>query len=120
VHELSIACAILDASRAAVTERGAGSIEAVRVAVGELTAVDPGLLAHAWEAVTGGGTRLDVEWRPARQHCVACGEDKARTEGTWLRCCPDCGLPVRVEGGRELDLLEIICAEATSARKGAS
>jgi hydrogenase nickel insertion protein HypA len=90
---------------------GGGRLESVTVAVGELSAVEPDLLAFAWEAVTAGGpdagSRLLVEWRPARQTCTACGEVAERAEGTWLRLCPRCELPLRVEGGDELDVLHV-------------
>ena len=36
-----------------------------------------------------------------------CGEVKDRAEGSWLRLCPDCGLPLEVRGGEELDVLEV-------------
>ena len=107
---MSIAAEIRRVSREAVGG-GPGRLEAVRVAVGEFSAVDPELLRYAWDALVGdgpdAGARLDVEWRPAKQSCAACGEDKPRAEGSWLRICPDCGMPLQVEGGRELDVLRV-------------
>jgi hydrogenase nickel incorporation protein HypA/HybF len=83
----------------------------VRVAIGELAAVEPDLLAYAWEAVVAGGpdaqARIEVEWRPARLVCAACGEVAERAPGSWFRLCPTCGQPVRVEGGDELDVLNL-------------
>lgn len=83
----------------------------MRVAVGELSAVEPDLLKFAWEAVTTGGpdagAQLEVEWQPARQFCAACGGDKPRSTGSWLRVCPDCGEPVQVQGGDALDVLQV-------------
>jgi hydrogenase nickel incorporation protein HypA/HybF len=111
VHELSIAEEIYRASRAAVAEHGSGRLERVTVAVGELAAIEPDLLTFAWEAITQGGpdasSSLEVEWRPARQLCTACDAEKPRSEGTWLRLCPDCGSPLNVTGGMELDLLRV-------------
>lgn len=111
MHELSIAHEILRTCHAAVAEHGPGRLETVRVAVGELSAVEPELLRFAWEALTAegvdAGSRLDVEWRPARQHCPSCGEDKPRAAGSWLRVCPDCGTVVEVSGGDELDVLQL-------------
>jgi Zn finger protein HypA/HybF involved in hydrogenase expression len=83
----------------------------VRVAIGELAAVEPDLLAFAWEALTAegpdAGSRLEIIWCPADQRCASCGEVKDRAEGSWLRLCPDCGLPLEVRGGEELDVLEV-------------
>jgi hydrogenase nickel incorporation protein HypA/HybF len=107
---MSIAVGIHRASRGVLTDPG-GRLETVRVAVGELTAVDPDLLGYAWEALVEGGpdadARLEVEWCPTRQFCVTCGEDKPRANGSWLPACPDCDMPLQVEGGRELDVLQV-------------
>lgn len=111
MHELSIASEVYRTSRSAVAEHGGGRLIAVRLAVGELTAIEPELLSFAWEALLAGsadvGARLDVEWRPARQHCAACDAAKPRSEGSWLRLCPDCGQPLAVSGGDELDVLSV-------------
>jgi hydrogenase nickel incorporation protein HypA/HybF len=111
LHEMGLAMSIYRACREAVAGHGAGTIEWVRVAVGELSAVEPDLLRFAWEAVTtagpDSGARLDIEWCPARQHCPACGEDKPRRENSWLPLCPDCGAPLEVEGGQELEVLQL-------------
>ncbi len=111
MHEMGIACDIYRTCREAVREHGPGRIDRVRVRVGELTGVEPELVAFAWQAVTAGGpdagSSLDVEWRPADQRCPACGEVKARPEATWLRLCPDCGRPLEVRGGTELEVVDL-------------
>ena len=111
MHEMGIAVEIHRTCRKAVREHGPGRIETVRIAIGELAAVEPDLIAFAWEAVTAdgpdAGSTLDITWCPARQFCSACGELKERSEGSWLRLCPDCGQPLRVDGGDELDILEV-------------
>ena len=110
MHELSLAQDVL---RMCAAQLGGepGRIERVRIAVGELSAVDPDLLRFAWEAVTNGGRHegaaLEVDWRPALQRCDACGEEPERATGSWLRHCPRCGGALRVEGGQELDVLEL-------------
>ena len=55
MHELGIATEIYRVSRRAGDERGAGALERVKVAVGELSAVEPDLLRFAWEAVVRDG-----------------------------------------------------------------
>jgi hydrogenase nickel incorporation protein HypA/HybF len=108
---MSIASEIRRIGRSTVEKNGDGRLESVTVAVGELTGIEPRLLEYAWQALTLGGpdegSRLQIEWRPARQFCVACAEWKTRGIGTWLRLCPDCGMPLRVEGGSDLDVLEV-------------
>jgi len=108
---MGLAMSIHRICRDAIASHGGGSLDWVRVAVGELSAVEPELLEFAWQAVIADGpdahARLEVEWHPARQLCAQCGEPKQRVAGSWLRLCPDCGLPLRVEGGDELDVLQV-------------
>jgi hydrogenase nickel incorporation protein HypA/HybF len=111
VHELSIAEEIYRVSRAAVADHGSGRLERVTVAVGELSAIEPDLLSFAWQALTesgpDAGSTLEVEWHAARQFCAACKSDKPRSDGSWLRLCPDCGTPLAVTGGMELDVMRV-------------
>jgi len=111
VHELNLATEIHRTCRATIDARGGGRLDVARVAIGELAAVEPELLVYAWEAVVAAGAdagaRLEVEWHPARQTCPKCGEVKDREAGIWLRLCPECGRPLRVEGGDELDVIEL-------------
>jgi hydrogenase nickel incorporation protein HypA/HybF len=97
--------------REAVREYGAVRLERVKLAVGELAAVEPDLLSFAWEAVTvdgpDEGSILEIDFRPARQTCTTCNADTDRSEGSWLRLCPTCGMPLVVQGGDELDVLEV-------------
>lgn len=115
MHEMSLAFEIHRMSRAVADRNGTGRIEAVKVAIGELSAVEPDLLAYAWEALTAGGSdagsRLEIEWHAARQTCPRCREIRERAPGSWLRLCPDCGAPLRVQGGTELDLLEVVLGD---------
>ncbi len=116
MHELSLATEVHRACRQRINEAGGGRLERVSLAVGELSAVEPELLAFAWEAVVQGGpdegALLDVEWRPARQRCESCGDIPERAPGTWLRLCPHCERPLLVEGGGELDILRFSYAPA--------
>lgn len=111
MHELNLATEIHRTCRATIDARGGGRLDEVRVAIGELAAVEPELLVYAWEAVVSGGpdagARLEVEWHAARQTCPGCGEVKDREPGDWLRLCPTCGGPVRMEGGDELDVIDL-------------
>jgi len=97
--------------RETIESHGGGRLEKVRMAVGELSAVEPDLLIYAWEAVVDetrdAAAELEVVWHRANQHCSACGEAKVRSEGSWLRVCPDCGMPLQVDGGDELDILDL-------------
>lgn len=120
MHELGIAAEARRRARAGLPEP-ALRLARVELAVGELSGVEPDLLRFAWEAVTAGGPDegcvLVVEWCPARQVCDACGEAAARPAHAWLRECPRCAKPLRIEGGMELDLLRVE-AEPVAAPDG--
>ncbi len=111
VHEMGIALEIYRTCRETIASHGGGRLERVRLAVGELAAVEPELLVYAWEAVVDetpdDDAELEVVWHRANQHCSVCGESKDRSEGSWLRLCPDCGMPLQVDGGDELDILDL-------------
>ena len=111
VHEMGIAIEVYRTCRETVEAHGGGRLQRVRLAVGELSAVEPELLVYAWEAVVIDGpdadAELEVVWCPADQHCATCDEAKERSEGSWMRLCPDCGLPLQVSGGDELDVLDV-------------
>jgi hydrogenase nickel incorporation protein HypA/HybF len=115
MHELSLVTEIYRTARKAVDAHGPHRIEVVRLAVGELAAVEPDLLAFAWEAVTrdtpDAGSKLDVDFRPARQTCAACGVIPERAAGSWLRLCPRCQGPLGIEGGDDLDILNVTFEE---------
>jgi hydrogenase nickel incorporation protein HypA/HybF len=118
MHELSLATEVYRLCRSRV-ERGAASrIERVKLAVGELAAVEPDLLRFAWQAVIAdgpdAGAVLEIEWREAIQMCDGCGARVERAAPAWHTDCPACGRPLRVEGGRELDLLEFSYSPAPS------
>lgn len=115
MHEMGVAVEVLRIARAAVADRGPGRVTAVRLAVGDLAAVEPELLAYAWEAVVAGspeeGSTLEIDWRRARQVCGACGDVPGRAPGTWLRLCPRCGGILTVTGGDDLDVLSVAFEE---------
>jgi hydrogenase nickel incorporation protein HypA/HybF len=110
MHEMGIAASIYEVAREAQTAQGPGHLTRIKVEVGELSAVDPDLLRYAWMALCedqATGCTLEIEWIPAEQYCQNCNTDKNRAEGSWLRVCPDCGFPLQVNNGRQLDVIEI-------------
>jgi len=115
VHELSIATSLLELCERELRTHGDGVLERVRVAVGELSAVEPELLRFAWQGLLAGtrhdGCVLEIEWHPAVQRCDACGVVAERQPGSFLRLCPTCELPLRLEGGGELDLMTLTILE---------
>lgn len=119
VHEMGIAIEVYKTCRQTIDAHGGGRLQQARVAVGELSAVEPDLLVYAWEAVIEGGAdsgaQLVIEWCPADQRCATCGESKDRATGSWMRLCPDCGMPLEVCGGDELDVIDLSFEAADAA-----
>lgn len=111
MHELSLVMDVYRGSRKAVEAHGGGQIERVRLAVGELAAVEPELLRLAWETALAGtpdeGAELEIEWRPVTQTCGECGPVPDRVPGSWIRLCPRCGGALRLEGGDDLIILQV-------------
>ena len=124
VHEMGIAIEVYRTCRETIEEHGGGRLQGVRLAVGELSAVEPDLLVSAWEAVvfdsSDVGAELEIRWCPALQFCSSCDQTKERSEGSWMRVCPDCGFPLQVSGGDELDVLDLTFEEEGRANAEAS
>jgi hydrogenase nickel incorporation protein HypA/HybF len=118
MHELSLAAEVYRQCRSRVEGGETSRIERVKLAVGELAAVEPDLLRFAWQAVTAdgpdAGAVLEIEWREAIQVCDGCGARPHRVAPAWQMGCPACGRPLRIEGGRELDLLQFSYSPASS------
>ncbi len=75
MHELSICGSIADI----VTRRAAGRpVKVINVRVGQLRQVVPDTLMYCWELVSAdtplAGSRISVEFVPARIKCRACGQ----------------------------------------------
>jgi hydrogenase nickel incorporation protein HypA/HybF len=109
---MGVAAEVRRIARESVTDRGPGRITCVRLAVGDLAAIEPELLKYAWDALVQGtpeeGATLEVDWRPAKQTCRVCGDLPGRAPGTWLRLCPRCDGLLRVTGGDDLDVLQVV------------
>ena len=105
MHEVGIVQALLDRVESEVRSRGARSVQCLHVRVGELSGVDPDLLASAYEllrqASVCGQAELAIEPVPARWLCPSCHATLA--PGEILRC-PRCAAPGRLSQGDEIFL----------------
>ena len=108
---MGIALEVYRTCRDVVLEHDGGRIDRARLGGGWLGSFYSDLLDFAWQAVTADGpdhgATLEIDFRPARQYCRSCDSDTDRAEGSWLRLCPRCGMPLEVSGGDELDVLEV-------------
>jgi len=108
MHEYSIVQALLARVEQEARTREARAVVALTVQIGELSGVEPDLLAAAWELIRErtlcAGAPMSIRSTPARWSCPSCGGEIRR--GTALRC-PECQVPARLTAGDEI-LLERI------------
>lgn len=114
VHELGIACSILEIVEQEIAGRCGdgprGRVERVKVRVGQLSSVEPEALAFAWEVAREqtrwADAELEIEVVPARAECGRCGERFLLEGGSGE--CGACGpAPFRFVEGRELMVARI-------------
>ena len=110
MHEYSIVQALVERVDAEVQSRGANRVHRLSISIGELSGVDPELLATAYytfrETTVCEQAALDLTIVRARWACEGCGKTVDR--GQVLRCSA-CGSPARLAGGDEimLDRIEL-------------
>jgi hydrogenase nickel incorporation protein HypA/HybF len=120
MHEVSIALAIVDE----IAERvpaGGGTVTAVHLRIGALSAVDTAALTFAWELATEGtparGSQLKIDRVALAIFCKPCGE-KRTVHGT-LPVCPVCTTPsADILAGRELHITALeVCDDPAAPRR---
>jgi hydrogenase nickel incorporation protein HypA/HybF len=108
MHEYSIIQALVQLVEREARTRNAMSIGRIRVALGELSGVDPELLASAYELfrerTVCHGADMEIRSVPARWQCSSCGRPFLKGEA--LRC-PACEVPARLTCGDEILLEQI-------------
>ena len=109
MHEYSIVQSLYDAVAAHASARGATVIHALRVRIGEMSGVDPGLLETAWKTfrvkTICADAPLDVEVITAEWQCRVCATPVPR--GSVLTCAV-CGAPATLKQGDEILLDRIV------------
>ncbi len=113
MHEYSIVQALIGLVEAEAHKRNATAVHTLRVGLGELSGVEPSLLATAYETFREcticAGANLDLRAIPAQWACPRCKLPIVR--GAPLQCT-NCGGPARLVHGDEL-VLESIEMEVT-------
>ena len=108
MHEYSVALALVARVEQEARARGAEAVHGLTIRIGEVSGVEPELLASAYELCREGtlcaGAALAIERAPARWECRTCG--LAVATGSVLRC-PACGAPARLRAGDEIVLERI-------------
>jgi hydrogenase nickel incorporation protein HypA/HybF len=115
MHEVSLVQSLLARVASEAVRHGARSVAKIHLRVGELSGVEPALLASAFELCRDGvaaAAELVLTREPAEWRCGRCGD--GLPPGARL-CCASCGGVVRLVGGDALLLerLEMEVAEAS-------
>lgn len=105
MHEYSIVEALVGRVEELARERRARAVHGVLVSIGELSGVDPGLLATAYETfrerTVCEKAELTILPVAARWDCPECRQGIPRGS---LLACPRCGVPARLAAGDEIVL----------------
>lgn len=118
MHEMAIANSILEAVRAEALRLPGQRVSKVGVLIGELAGVDPDALQFCFEALVLGTDfaplALEVEYRPRRQKCDACGHVFGASLENFP--CPQCGAAdSQFAEGDELQLAYLEVEDGASA-----
>ncbi len=110
MHEMGIAQSILEIVEQEMVRHGATRVSAIRLVVGEFTAVVPHSLAFCFEIITKDtafeGVKLEIEHAPLTGRCIDCGEEFIIEEYRFI--CRKCGSQdIETIAGRELLVKEI-------------
>lgn len=110
MHELSLAQAILETAQQQAASHGASRVLAIRLRIGELSAVVDEALTFSFGIVAQGtaaeGADVQIEHVPWTVRCGECGEQYPVRDG--MPVCPVCqGAGGATLTGRELQILEM-------------
>jgi hydrogenase nickel incorporation protein HypA/HybF len=121
VHETGIAWSILETAKQEASRAGA-PLTAVGVRLGEMSGVVEEALRFAFEALRAEAgvpeAALVIEPIPVEALCPGCGSTR-RPEGELILWCPDCGSPMRVVSGEQMEIAWIEVAGVEDATAGA-
>ena len=103
MHEMSIACSIVDIAEEQARAAGARRVNTVEIEVGALAGIEVESLRFCWDAARRGlaaGAGLVVHGIPGRGFCPRC---EAETDVDYhVALCPACEGGLRILQGREL------------------
>jgi len=115
MHELSIACNLVEIASQSASDAGVEQVQVVRLRLGALAGVVRESLLFSYDIAVAGtllaGSRLEIEDVPVAIFCSSC-QTIATLEGIQSFCCPRCGQPsADIRQGRELELIALEVAD---------
>jgi len=113
VHETGIAWSILETAQQEA-ERAGAPLAAVGVRLGEMSGVVEETLRFAFDVLKSEAgvpeAVLTIEPIPVEALCLACGSTR-RPAGDLVLWCPDCGSPMRIVSGEQMEVAWIEVAQ---------
>jgi len=115
MHEISIAESIVGIAEARARDQNALSVQLIRMRLGEFTNIVPEALEFAFEIARQGTiaerAQLEIEIVPMTLFCVVCEAETQPVRGVCL-ICAQCGFPLKIVAGEELQIEYIDVATA--------
>lgn len=104
MHELSIACNVIEIAETRAREAGATVINTIEVEIGRLAGVEIGSLEFCFETARrdtlAAAADLVIHDLPGRGRCRDCGAESEIE--FFVAVCADCGTGLEIVQGREL------------------
>jgi hydrogenase nickel incorporation protein HypA/HybF len=108
MHEYSVVSALVDRVEQEARARHAVAVHRLSVRIGELSGIEPQLLASAFELCREGTVCARAELRITRSAvCWECPQCGTTIEAGAVLRCPDCARPARMRSGDEIMLDQI-------------
>lgn len=135
MHEVSVTTGIVDAVIAELSKYNVEKVNAVNIAIGDMTSLGDEQMEFAYEIVTRGtileGSKLVIEHVPVEVECDACGyrgpvkmltDPDYESHSIPVLSCPECGGQIRVVKGmectvRSMDIEEAERCSSTGTRR---
>jgi hydrogenase nickel incorporation protein HypA/HybF len=111
MHETAIAHDIISIVEETLASFPTSSLQIVRVSIGEMVAVVPDLLQHAYDSLIAGthldGSKLEITIIPISAICLSCQKVFGLSEFEF--CCPACqSVHIKVKTGNEFYVKELV------------
>jgi hydrogenase nickel incorporation protein HypA/HybF len=107
MHEISIAQSIIEIVEAEARAANSTNVQTIKIRLGEFTTIVPEALEFAFEIARSEtlaeNARLEIEIVPMVVRCVTCGPVADPVRCVCL-ICPQCGLPLEIISGEELQV----------------
>ena len=120
MHELSIACNLVEVAEAAAREAGAQRVETVYLRLGVFSGLVKDALLFGYDIATRGtlleGSRLEIEEVPLVVYCPICRAE-VQLPGVQYFRCPRCDTPtLDIRQGKEIEISALeVCHETETA-----